>query len=120
MKIGDRRIQDNDFQQVEECYSCKKLFWASSEYELGNWQQECPECRKAREEKYERETDTVENRTIDGKPLTVANIDDYIRARKMEGIKRFYWTPEEWVALGQLMSGNGFSQTFMGTEHSVI
>ena len=44
MKKEDKRIHNNDFEQVEECYICKKLFWAKSKLELGNWETHCKKC----------------------------------------------------------------------------
>lgn len=52
MKEGDKRVYKDDFQQVEKCNTCEKLFWANSEFELGNWERNCLACSKkiAREE----------------------------------------------------------------------
>ena len=57
MKQGQERVTDDDFQQVEKCETCGKLFWAVSELELGNWQRDCSDCssriKKEEEEKEE-------------------------------------------------------------------
>ena len=46
MKLEQKRVRNNEFEQVEKCCKCGKLFWAKSTYELGCWQDACLLCEK--------------------------------------------------------------------------
>lgn len=65
LKEGQKRIENDAFQQVEKCETCGKLFWAVSEFESGNWKRYCSVC----EQKIRKETEDEENRIKkEGKP----------------------------------------------------
>lgn len=70
MKEGQKRVKNDDFQEVARCLDCKNLFWADSEYELGNWQHTCNKCRK-KAEKLERAR--INKIKKEGKPITGQN-----------------------------------------------
>ena len=46
MKLNQKRIKNNDFEQIKQCNKCHSLFWAKSEYELGNWEDFCSPCKE--------------------------------------------------------------------------
>lgn len=122
MKQGQKRIIDDDFQQVEECYVCSKLFWAASIYELGNWQTLCGFCEKEERTKENNRQNCIQKNgtklygykkrirgwklkneifanpkySIDNLELggiNRTNIDDKIRELKKLGIKKIVWNP---------------------------
>ena len=44
MKLYQKRIKNDEFEQVEKCLSCGELFWAKQWYD--DWERECPKCVK--------------------------------------------------------------------------
>ena len=59
MKYEQKRINNDDFEQVERCITCKRLFWAKSYLEMGNWEYECKKCRMIRNNKNEEEHEFI-------------------------------------------------------------
>ena len=59
MKKGQKRIKNDDFEQMEECYSCHNLFWAKSKWELGNWERHCNKCQKKNDEEEKAKEDNI-------------------------------------------------------------
>ena len=136
MKEGDKRIRNDDFEQVVECYECHALFWATSEYELGNWQNSCNKCRKIREKKQEEKEKNIKENgetikvgekivgwelgedvvynygfTTDIKPrggIGPFNIDDKIRELKKKGKRKITWHPDLYLFLLEFILANGF------------
>lgn len=53
MKLEQKRVRNNEFEQVEKCCKCGKLFWAKSTYELGCWQDACLLCEKKETQEFE-------------------------------------------------------------------
>ena len=70
MKLYQKRIKNDDFEQVEECHKCKKLFWAKSEYELGNWENFCKFCEKENKKELKLNEDNIKK---NGKAVYGAN-----------------------------------------------
>ena len=144
MKEGDKRIKDDDFQEVVECHICCKLFWAVSEWELGNWQDKCRICRiKLEKEEKERiqnvryngrkilrneqtyawelEGEIVFNEdytypTLKNSNVNLSNIDDVIREEKKKGVKSITWHPYLFDLLLAFQEASGF---YSGIESPV-
>ena len=133
-KLGDKRIHNNDFEQFEKCITCNKGFWATSEYELGNWQNECSACRKVKEnkeklaaKKFKKELELYGEKIFysgkllgwmyknnfyfaDFEPEFVftPNIDDKIREARKNGEKNLYWDMKEYFSIDYLAKAQGF------------
>ena len=135
MKKEDKRIRNNDFEQVEECYTCKKLFWAKSRYELGNWESDCNACKKNQIHKAKQKKDLfikqgkeikgIHNQIygweLNGEQLLnegydpdlgityIPNIDDTIREFKKNGKMILHWTLNEFSNIKAYAYKNGFA-----------
>ena len=136
LKLGDKRIHKDDFEQVEECSKCDVLFWAEGEYEMGNWQDECVSCRAKEEEKRrKRKQDIMTNgREVKRNERIFAwilgdqiifndkwevrttkrvfktnttNMDDVIRELRIKGAKTITWHPYLFDSLLVFMMANG-------------
>jgi len=137
MKEGQKRIKNDDFQQVEKCNICGDLFWAKSEYELGNWQRECEACREKRKFEQEKRDKQIrengEKFLRDGQiyawklgedilfndewelnpperefEINLTNIDDKVRELRKNGSKSITWHPYCFSVLLEFMKRNGF------------
>ena len=137
-KLEDKRVKDNDFEQYEECVTCKKGFWATSEFELGDWHSECFSCREKRE-KEERSAEAKlkkevelhgekifsENKLIgrmyksnfyfddkfsfkNHKSESGIDIDEEIRRFKKAGKKTLYWNVNDYFLINSFADANGF------------
>ena len=137
-KIGDKRIRNDNFQQFEKCYTCKKGFWAKSRYELGNWERFCNSCQKKVDKKYQKKYAKEIKETLDFSTSVTfeieklaCNIDDIIREKKRELLykklpMKLKWTEDEYNAIKLCMVRNGWfmpkgkSIKFMGISHSIV
>lgn len=137
MKQGQKRVGNDDFEQVEECITCKTLFWAVSKWELGNWENECRECSVKREAKEQKRVDKIKkegkevrrNGQVFGwslygeviynddwtppehknSTINASNIDDVIRENKKKGVKNITWHPFLFDSLLYFIRMNGYS-----------
>ena len=136
MKVENKRIKDDDFQELVKCSICPRLFWAISVYELGDWQNNCRICRGRLEEEekkrqqnirengrkiirneqtyaWELESEIVFNEdytypTLKNSSINSTNIDDIIREQKKKGTKSITWHPYLFDLLLHFQKVNGF------------
>ena len=135
MKKEDKRIRNNDFEQVEECKTCKNLFWAKSYLELGNWESDCNACKKNQIHKAKQKKELfikqgkeirgIQNQIygweLNGEQLLnekydsalgityVPNIDDTIREFKKKHKKVLHWFLNEFQNIKAFAYRNGFA-----------
>ena len=139
---GQKRVKNNDFQEVAKCLSCKSLFWADSEYELGNWQRICNKCGKIDEKQEQVRIDKVKK---EGKPFKglygiigwklgkeevinyqypfpkefsdISQIDDLVRKIKRENLKKItiIWNPILYEMLLDFILFQGYGN-FLGKK----
>ena len=91
MKKEDKRIHNNDFEQVEECYICKKLFWAKSRYELGNWETECKFCQDKSEEEREKKNEFIKK---NGTPRYGSNNQIFVWTLEKDAVFNLDYKPQ--------------------------
>ena len=151
MKIteGQKRIKNDDFEQVVACYLCGKLFWAKSELELGNWEYTCKQCRKENEQKENRRKakivqngeklygyngmirgwklgdETLYNTNYDCSNINIdgintTNIDEKIREMKRTRLKEIIWKPELFYLVDYLAMQCGFGNQIVNDSFTFM
>lgn len=98
-KVGDKRVRNNDFEQYEECNDCKKGFWATSDYELGNWKRYCKECEKTNQIATQKEEAKLEKFIEENKEIAKKEgVPKYIGTNLVRGwwYKDVFFENENW------------------------